>query len=236
MRALRAKLAVRLAALQAGTAAGSRAALGSSAKAWLVLTAALAALAGLQQRFPAAPEHAAVAVQPHLATAPSVPPRSEPPPALPVPIETPMTASVTTPSVPAPRARRGHDARVRTRNASTPPTEVDTDAEVALISSAQQVLEHDPRAALVSLDEHARRFTHGVLAEEREVFASTTRRDRPSREARMLARAFVTSFPKSAQRTRLRRWLDARSDAALVRNPDTEHTPTDRVRNTEEVE
>jgi hypothetical protein len=238
MRALREKLALRLAAPQAGAAAGSKVATLGGAKVWLVLAAAVAALVGLQQRFSAAPERPVATVQPRAAIAVSEAPVTPAPPAAAThsPSDTEV-APVVLPSAPMQRSRRAHDDRVRTSSATASRAEVDTDAEVALISSAQQALERDPHRALAALNEHARRFEHGVLAEEREVlrFDALVALGRLD-EARMRARAFVSSFPKSAQRARLRRWLDARHDTALTRNPDAEPTPTDRVRNTEAVE
>jgi hypothetical protein len=237
-RALREKLSVRLAAPQPGAATGSKIAMAGGVKVWLVLAAAVAALLGWQQRFSAAPERPVATVQPRAAIDVCETPVKSAPPAAAAhsPAETEV-APVVLPSVPMQRSRRAHQGRVRTGNATAPRAEVDTDAEVALISSAQQALERDPRRALAALDEHARRFERGVLAEEREVlcFDALVALDRND-EARARARAFIASFPKSAQRTRLQRWLDARRDAALIRNPDAEPTPTDRVRNTEEVE
>jgi hypothetical protein len=113
---------------------------------------------------------------------------------------------------------------------------LDPDAEVALISSAQQALERDPRRALAALDEHERRFARGVLAEEREVlrFDALVALGQSS-QARSCARAFVARFPSSPQRARLQNWLDTQRDAALVRNPSAPHTPTARVPSTEEA-
>jgi hypothetical protein len=237
VRALREKLAVRLAAPQAGAAAAPKAALAGGAKVWIVLAAAVAALIGLRQQFSSEPEPPAAPVQPQVAMATrEAPVKSSSPAAARALTDTEITP-VVLPSMPAQRPRRARGTRVQSNSATAPRVEVDTDAEVALISSAQQALERDPRRALAALDEHARRFARGVLAEEREVlrFDALVALGRID-EARVRARAFVSSFPKSAQRPRLQHWLDARREATLVRNPGAEPTPTDRVRNTEEVE
>ncbi len=123
-----------------------------------------------------APATVPVATTPPLpATAPVVQARAEPPPA-PAPARAVETVPALGGSAPAP-APRPHPAVVpATKPAEPPGAEAPTAedpllAESRLIARAVKALrdEHDANAALATLDEYGRQFSHGVLAREAEL-------------------------------------------------------------------
>jgi hypothetical protein len=78
------------------------------------------------------------------------------------------------PPAPATRAHLLTAPRAKRSNAGAPEaaSSVDTlEAELDLLARARAALERDPRAALASLDEHARTFPGGKLGIERELLA-----------------------------------------------------------------
>jgi hypothetical protein len=80
------------------------------------------------------------------------------------------------------------------------------------VTRAQDLLARSPAQALVVLDEHARRFSHGMLVEEREVLRIDAERALGRGDsAAERARAFITRFPRSPQVPRLRAWLSTRT-------------------------
>jgi hypothetical protein len=150
---------------------------------------------------------------------PAEPPRAARPPAVlldasPSELQPPIDASVPAAEVDAavrvavvavhergPRAAGVADAGP----ASAPPLpEVDVEAELALLRSAQDALRASPATALSIAEEHARRFGDGTLAQEREVvaieaLAALSRLP----EARARAERFSARWPRSAHARRL---------------------------------
>lgn len=101
-------------------------------------------------------------------------------------------------AVRVPREHQAVDAGV------APAPEIDVDAELALLRSAQDALRAEPARALAIAAEHARRFGDGTLAQEREVVAiealvSLARLP----EARERAERFRARWPRSAHVRRL---------------------------------
>lgn len=132
--------------------------------------------------------------------APQQPPPAPPPPttiAAPAPIDRPQP-EVTTKTEPTPR-------RPPTRKSEL--AEVDTLAqERRLISDAQAALQrHDLAATHAHLDEHARRFAQGVLADEREVLRVLVLCDEDRRpEALAVAQALLATRGAGLSLPRLR--------------------------------
>ena len=91
----------------------------------------------------------------------------------------------------------------------------DPEAEVALVSRAQQLIVSQPSAALARLAEHQIRFPHGVLAQERDTLRIDAERALgQSARAREHARAFIATYPDSPQARGLERWLAAQQSVA----------------------
>jgi len=85
----------------------------------------------------------------------------------------------------------------------------DIDAELALLKRARAEVRPSPARALALTAEHATRFAHGTLAEEREVIAIEALLVRGTRAAAQArARAFFASYPASAHGRRVRALLD----------------------------
>jgi hypothetical protein len=91
----------------------------------------------------------------------------------------------------------------------------DVDAELALLERARAEVRPNPARALALTAEHAQRFAHGTLAEEREVIAieALLVRGRAA-AAQARARRFFTDYPASAHGRRVRALL-AEHDSAL---------------------
>jgi hypothetical protein len=74
-------------------------------------------------------------------------------------------------------------------------------SEPALLEQARRALASSPATALALTNQHAARFPHGVLAQEREVIAiEALRRLGRTAEAEQRAAAFAQAFPGSAHR------------------------------------
>jgi hypothetical protein len=72
-------------------------------------------------------------------------------------------------------------------------------SEPVLLEQARRALASSPATALALTNQHAARFPHGVLAQEREVIAiEALRRLGRSAEADRRAAAFAQAFPGSA--------------------------------------
>lgn len=72
-------------------------------------------------------------------------------------------------------------------------------SEPALLEQARRALGSSPSAALALTNQHAARFPHGVLTQEREVIAiEALRRLHRTSEASQRAAAFAKAFPGSA--------------------------------------
>jgi hypothetical protein len=77
-------------------------------------------------------------------------------------------------------------------------------SEAELLERAQQALVQHPSQALALATEHQRRFSAGVLAEEREVIAvEALRRLGRERAARERAAVFAAKYPNSVHRSRV---------------------------------
>jgi hypothetical protein len=87
------------------------------------------------------------------------------------------------------------------------------------VTRAQDLLARSPAQALAVLEEHERRFAHGMLVEEREILRIDAERALARvASAAERARAFVTRFPRSPQVPRLQAWLSARSQESNTAN------------------
>ncbi|WAS91423.1 hypothetical protein [Nannocystis punicea] len=131
-------------------------------------------------------------------TSPGEPPREDPPIAAPAepPAPTPQPASPEGPQQAEPEARPAPPRTTpRPPRREPPPASPDADlaAERALIASAQAAHQRkDLSAARAHLDEHARRFPRGLLADERELLRVLTLCDAgETAQAESIARALV---------------------------------------------
>ncbi len=122
--------------------------------------------------------------------------RDEAPPPPPAP---PIPEGVDVPSEPIEA-----DVEAPARRRPAPRYEVDVEAELALIRSAQDELTTWPARALAFTDQHRRRFGEGTLAQEREVVAidALVRLGRGA-DARARADAFRARWPRSAHLRRI---------------------------------
>jgi hypothetical protein len=120
-------------------------------------------------------------------------------------------------------------ARLRTRSHAAhadPAVAPDPAAEIVLITRAQGLIERQPVAALAVLLEHAQRFPHGLLAEERDVLRFDAERTLGhSVQALADAQAFLQQHPGSTQARRIERWLAAQQNAATLHNLEPERLP-----------
>jgi hypothetical protein len=147
---------------------------------------------------PAAPSASPVAMP----TAPPLPPPS-------AVDDTPSIAVDALPSLAATAElpkERPHAVAPRTpsRNLPAPAASPKPEAEVVLIRRARFALPTDPAGALGILEEHARTFSNGELAQEREVMAveALAHLDRKA-EAKRRAQALVGRFPRTPYVPRL---------------------------------
>jgi len=174
--------------LSAGPAASAgQAAAASSAAAKLGAVAlALLAVAGGAVWLAARPS----APSPTASSAPSVPLPAE----VPAPLPTPSAATApAAPSVAGPATASAHLDK---------PAQL---SEAELLEQARAALKSDPSRALQRANEHARRFPHGVLVQEREVLAiQALRRLGRDAEAERRAEAFAKAFPGSAFQRQLK--------------------------------
>lgn len=126
------------------------------------------------------------------------PPQAEavpPPPVAPAPHAPPASRSA--PRRVGPKAN-AENARAATQPAEAPPS------EWQLVRQAREALVSDPDASLRLTDEHARRYPHGALAQEREVIAVDAlvrlgRRD----DAKARADVLLRRFPQTAHRAHI---------------------------------
>jgi hypothetical protein len=111
----------------------------------------------------------------------------------PLPTAAAVTAQASTPAV--------HAVPTQAPATTAPAPALD---EAALLQRARQLASSDPDAALRLLDEHKRRFAHGMLSPEREVFAIELLRSLSrSDEAAQRLQAFRRSYPGSVYLNRL---------------------------------
>jgi hypothetical protein len=104
------------------------------------------------------------------------------------------------PSAPPSRAR-GHAGR----GATPPPRADDVDAELVLLTQAQEALKRgDPSGALQVLARHGREHPHGALAVERDGLRAIASCEAKRGEGRALAERFVARNPSSPLVTRVR--------------------------------
>lgn len=175
-----------------------KAATAASLKAIAAVVVVGAALAGgrwLARPEPSAP--AAVVARPEAPREPAVAEAPSP--------ETPTAVEVTPPSEPSPAKQAGRrstatgssggaDSSADPASAEEGP---DAGAERRLLEAAQAALQRGaPATALASLDEHARRFARGLLADEREVLRvlALCAEQRPD-EAEAVAQALLRGGP-----------------------------------------
>jgi hypothetical protein len=133
------------------------------------------------------------------------------PPIAPAPPSAAPTAPVTARRAPRQQVVIATKAKAAHQSA---PLALDPDAELALLTRAEQALELKPAVALAILDEHAQRFPDGVLAQEREVMsidAELALGHKSAAAAR--ARAFLVRFPSSAHHHRFAALLEAQLPA-----------------------
>jgi hypothetical protein len=196
-----------------------------------------------------APPPAATASPPNTATSDrelAAPPQ---PPAASAPEPTeprvqPQPARVEAPSTPSapPAAKRGPVAAPRTK---TPPTHAgiaqppaaaqptaavacsDAVAEVDLLSRAQQALRTQPQLALTLLNDHARRFSCGVLSLERDTLRIDAERALGlDAQASEHARELVTRYPQSPETRALKQKFDAAANSSNEHKTQPVGTPT----------
>jgi hypothetical protein len=95
-----------------------------------------------------------------------------------------------------PAAKKAHVESVKPGLSSS-----DGPSEPVLLEQARKALASAPAAALALTNEHAARFPHGALAQEREVIAiEALRRLHRSAEAESRSAAFAKAYPGSAHR------------------------------------
>lgn len=149
------------------------------------------------------PPTRAEAREPTISASTSEPVEPEQPTSEPI-LRTPSAPILLTPSEPA-IEREPKPESLATKPASAPPIHAanDLEAELALIRDARA--QTDPQHALTRLDDHARTFPSGSLADEREALRvlALCKLDRLA-QARTAARALVESRPSSPLLDRMR--------------------------------
>ncbi|WP_434418122.1 hypothetical protein [Nannocystis pusilla] len=148
---------------------------------------------------PEAPREAAVIEAPSPETAPAIEatPPSEPPPTKQAERRSGASGSRGTGSSGAAESHGAESGGVAENGADPARPEEGPGAERRLLEVAQAALQRGaPAAALASLDEHARRFARGVLADEREVLRvlALCAEQRPD-EAEAVAQALLRGGP-----------------------------------------
>jgi hypothetical protein len=135
-------------------------------------------------------------------------PESAPRPALPA-AANPSRPAVQAPSLPESTALPPPATEVEVPQpsiASSPSHHAATDSlsESDLLGQAQAALAGDPARAFALSEQHRRRFSHGVLVQEREVIAVEALA-RLGRHAEATARGerFLVAFPSSAHRSKI---------------------------------
>lgn len=149
-------------------------------------------------------------------------------------IAAPAPASTPEPrATPAPAMRARRERAVSHRRNDSPVVApahaaVDPDAELALLTRAEQALELKPALTLAILGEHAQRFPEGVLAQEREILsidAELALGRKVAASAR--ARGFLLRFPSSPHRHRFESMLGAQPQVERDHKIDAPRIPTD---------
>ena len=138
----------------------------------------------------------------------------------------PQPSAQTQPVLPAPSVSSRPSARTIRAQRATPlvipatspiavaPAPPDPEGELVLLTRAQEKLEVAPAAALALLAEHEQRYPSGVLVQERELMRIDAERALGRSDSAVArARAFLTHYPRSPQRTRLQAWLSTRSQS-----------------------
>ena len=151
--------------------------------------------------------------EPHASPSPSVPPAGAAAALVDAPTEDIAVAPA--PSAPPPAGVGGVD------------TFAGFETEVELLQRAQRALPGDPARALAAAEEHRRRFTGGVLAQEREVIAISALAALGQRgEARVRAARFVASYPRSAHRPGVEALVPGLAVERLDQKSDPDRGPT----------
>jgi len=190
---------------------------------WLVIGALLAAgvfVAASHKTSNRALEPVPAAVDPAPARLPEAKPVAHPSATQPNQAAGPATGSANT----QPSRARPASAQLRAAKHPTQPavaaTANDPAAELALLKRARVEVRTSPARALALTSEHAARFVHGTLSEEREVIAIeallTLQR---TALAQQRARAFFAAFPGSAHSRRVRALLAEHAAALFDGNP-----------------
>lgn len=195
----RARLQQRMAALAGGTATGTFALRAAAETSRLTRIAASAWAKGALIALFAAGTASYV-----LTRHPAPPTQAVTPPARPV---VPVALPAVTPAIEAALAASA-DAETPTR-APLPP---DPNAELRLLKAAQAALDASPARALTLTQQHAARYPHSALAQERELLSITAlvRLGRAA-EARQRAERFQQRYPNSAYAHRIAAALPASS-------------------------
>ncbi len=121
-----------------------------------------------------------------------------------------------------PSSRTGATAEVPAKHrnpaagsgAASPPSSA---LESEIIDKARETMNTAPARSLALANEHARRFPHGSMAQEREVIriVALSALGR-TEEARSLGSAFLAAHPGSAYARRVRRAIDAKTDESTA--------------------
>jgi len=173
----------------APAAAGGAVKLGLAALALIAAGGGALLLSAPQPGPPSAPMHA-VSAAPALTAvvAPVVAPAASEPPA---PVVEPAPTVSVAPAKAAPPSKPQAAASL---------------SEAELLEQARSAAKSDPARALSRANEHAARFPHGVLVQEREVLAiQALRQLGRSAEADKRAEAFAKAYPGSAFQRKLQR-------------------------------
>ena len=172
--------------------------LGALATAGLAVTAAFFAY---QANRPASPEKTVTPSIPAISQPPATAPQADqpgPPQAEENDIELPM-------ALPEITAAESPVRHARERNAAKKaPSKLDPAAELALLKSAQQLLEKRPKLTLALVKEHEREYANGIFAQEREMLAIEALLKIGEREkARQRGESFLSRYPESAHVRRI---------------------------------
>jgi hypothetical protein len=114
---------------------------------------------------------------------------------------TPSLLPATAPSASGREASTSSPALPRPGSTATSPagTQAKPQSEAGLLEQARRALNSSPSTALLLANQHAARFPHGALTQEREVIAiEALRRLHRTSEADLRAAAFARAYPGSA--------------------------------------
>jgi hypothetical protein len=147
---------------------------------------------------------------------------------------TPPAAQPEVAAAPKPRVRRERVASRSERNdadsapAAPARATIDPDAELALLTRAEQALQLKPALTLAILHEHAQRFPDGVLAQERDILSIDAELALGRKDAAATrARAFLIRFPSSPHRHRFESMLGVQPQVERDHKIDAPSIPTD---------